>query len=345
MQFVPQSGTMGFAPGMPEGARPRGLIAWRDRVVFLLRDGERWALWSHDGLTAKKLAGDLGPWQRPVLGAGAGALWVAEGGEGGGTEEGNEARLWRSAAGNDWQVFARLPGGRPSGIATLAGAVFVTGAGADGRGLLWTQAPQEPTAALTGMPDLPRRSPQPLPFADWSEAGARLDALLDGPESYARHGRALRDLVFRLAQAEPPAGFFAARLSRPLPDQTLSLIGGAVEQPAADLGRWILLWGMALAGNGPVPSALLSAPWSLPDNPSQKYFGAAPAALAAVALTGQRDRASLQTIVERLGRAEEPAWLRGDALGALNALTGERLGVDVAAWQAWWREVGETWQP
>ena len=341
LQFAPQSGGVGPAPGLPSGARTGGMVAWQGRVYLLLREPEGWALWTHDGRIAEPLAPPSKAWRRPVLGAGAGALWIAEAG----AEGEGEARVWRSPDGKDWQPYARLPGGRPSGIAAMGGALFVTGAGEDGRGILWSETPKESAPDLPPSPDLPQASPKPLAFADWAEAGARLDALLDEEDSYERHGQALRDLVFALAQAAPPPGFFAERLARDLPDERLSLIGGAVEQPAAELGRWILLWGMALAGQGPVPIALLAEPWRLPENRAEKYFAAPPAALTSVALIGQRDRATVEAMIQRLGRTEGPAWLRGDLLGALNAVTGERLGVDVAAWQAWWQEVGETWPP
>ena len=339
LQFLPETGALGVAPGLPSNVRSAGMVAWRGRVCLLLRESGGWTVWSHNGLRAERLAAAPEPWRGPVLAAGADALWVAEGGD----EEGQEARLWRSADGRDWQPYARLPDGRPSGIATLGGAVFVTGGGADGDGVLWIETPVNPAPSLAPAPGLPDAPPQPLAFDDWTAAGARLDGLLDESESYESHGRALRDLVFGLAHAAPPPDFFAERLSRRLPEESLSLIGGAVEQPAADLGRWILLWGMALAGQGPVTTALLAEPWQMPKNRAEKYFAAPPAALASVALVGQRDRATLDAIVHRLDRGDEPAWLRGDALGALNAVTGERFGVDVAAWQTWWREVGETW--
>jgi hypothetical protein len=55
-----------------------------------------------------------------------------------------------------------------------------------------------------------------------------------------------------------------------------------------------------------------------------------------VAMTGQHDRATIDALIARLGW-DEPLWLRGDAVGALSAVTGQRFGYDIAAWQAWWR--------
>ena len=338
LRMAPNADAVAEAPGLPSNKRTAGLVTFDGRLHTLLREPQGWALWAHDGDRAERIS--LGPksWRGPVLGVGAGAVWVAEGG-------GTEARLWRSVDGKDWQPYARLPDGRPTGIAALGGAIFVTGRGADGRSILWAERPIGAAPAPPPKSALPKDRVAALGFEDWEAAGAALDAVLDDPAHYERHGGTLRDLVFALARAAPPDGFFTARLARKLPGQRLSLIGGAVEHPAADLGRWMLLWGMAIAGRGPVPIALLTEPWSMPANPSEKYFAAPPAALASAALIGQRDRATIEAMIDRLARPGEPAWLKADALGALNAVTGERFGVDVAAWQAWWQRVGDTWSP
>ena len=61
-------------------------------------------------------------------------------------------------------------------------------------------------------------------------------------------------------------------------------------------------------------------------------------AIWAAARLGQDGRPTLEALMDRLARADDPLWLRGDVVGALTALTGQRFGNDVAAWQAWWSE-------
>ena len=39
----------------------------------------------------------------------------------------------------------------------------------------------------------------------------------------------------------------------------------------------------------------------------------------------------------------EPLWLKGDTVGALTALTGQRLRYDAGAWQGWWKKAEKTW--
>jgi hypothetical protein len=184
---------------------------------------------------------------------------------------------------------------------------------------------------------------------DWAAAGVGLDRLLADPQTYRQRGQ-LRDAVFDLARAGPPAGFFAERLRAPMPDVPMSLIGGAVQVPASYVGRAVLLWGMTLKGReaispeNRVPLDLLKAPWTRSSNRAEKYFDSQPFAIWAAGSTGQNDIATLDALVGRLSQEGDPLWLRGDVVGALTALTGERFGYDVQAWQLWWREVRLDWR-
>ena len=45
------------------------------------------------------------------------------------------------------------------------------------------------------------------------------------------------------------------------------------------------------------------------------------------------NRRTLDALIARLDRAGDPDWLAGDLVGALTALTGQRLGYDAAAWR------------
>ena len=86
-----------------------------------------------------------------------------------------------------------------------------------------------------------------------------------------------------------------------------------------------------------VPPELIEAPWRAPVNRSEKYFESAPAALWAAAEIGQADEATIAALIDRLDRPDDPDWLRGDVIGALTALTGERFGYDIAKWRSWRR--------
>ncbi len=146
-----------------------------------------------------------------------------------------------------------------------------------------------------------------------------------------------------MALAEPPDEFFTDRITAPMPDQIRPRIGGQVQVPDATMGRWILLWGMAVAGRGYVPPSFVAEPWTAPPNPSEKYFEIAPAAMWTIAVLGQRDRATVAALIDRLERAADPAWLHGDVVGALTAVTGQRYGYDGTAWRAWWSGAKSSW--
>jgi hypothetical protein len=94
-----------------------------------------------------------------------------------------------------------------------------------------------------------------------------------------------------------------------------------------------------------IPPALLAEPWTQPDNSSQKYFAAPPAAIWAAAAANQNDRATIEALIGRLTRPDDPEWLRGDVIGALTALTGRKFAYDQIAWQAWWTQAAPHWPP
>ena len=90
-------------------------------------------------------------------------------------------------------------------------------------------------------------------------------------------------------------------------------------------------------------AALLERPWNLVSNRPQKWFDSLPMALFAVSWIGQNDDTTVTSLIRRLDRTEDPAWLRGDIIGALGAVTGKRFGYDIGAWRQWWAEGKREW--
>jgi len=322
-------------PGWPHERPRRGLAAFRGQVYGLVQEEDGIALWRSDGVASERLRAPDEDWRARAIAAGDDALWVV-------TAEPSGGLVWRSPDGTSWEPAYQVTGGRPHELLFAAGQVFVSGAGDDGRGILW--GPPAPVAFKTpsagSLPSNPATEPN---RRDWVAAAAGLEAMLAQTDPYARHGAALRDLIYELATEGPPEGFFAERLKAVMPEDELSLIGGAVRDPAHKLGRWLLLWGMTLAGAGDVPLSLLGEPWTATENGAEKYFDAPPAALWTVANIGQRDRATIAALIERLGRADDPLWLRGDVVGALTTVSGERFAYDIAAWRDWWDAAAEGW--
>jgi hypothetical protein len=313
-------------PGWPKDRAILGLASGSGALNGLVREPDGVALWRSDGRTSERLAPPDAGWAVRDIAAGA------SGGSGG--------TLWHSPDGEHWRRHRRLDGGQPNEVAVYAGEVYVTGAGDDGRGILWGPAAPAMSESAAPANALARRPAAPF---DRAAAAARLDRALSDPVSYQRHRGVLRELVYELAMRGPPEGFFAERLTQPMPELTLSLIGGQVQVPARMLGRWILLWGMTIAGRGHVPPGLIAEPWEAAPNDAEKYFHTAPAAIWTAGAIGQRDRATVAALIDRLDRSEDPLWLRGDVVGALTALTDQRFGYDAKAWEAWWNQVSPGW--
>lgn len=317
-------------PGWPADQAIVGLSVFADYLYGIVRGPEGTAVWRTDGRRSERIAPPRTDWSVEDLAAGGDGLWaLAASGDGG--------AVWHSPDGMVWEVRFRLVGGQPYDLAVHRGAVYVGGSSDDGQGVLWGSSGSPAAMPALSRAEIPPWSTTSATERDWTAAGRELDRLLADPASYLSGGR-LRDLVLTLALADPPTGFFGERLTRRFPEEELSLIGGNVRMPAAKMARWILLWGMSLTGRGRVPQALLDEPWTAPQNPSEQYFEAPPAAMWTAALVGQDDPATIEALIGRLERKNDPLWLRGDALGALVALTGQRFGYGATAWRRWWQQ-------
>jgi putative AlgH/UPF0301 family transcriptional regulator len=320
--------------GWPDGQAVRGLARLGNHVYGALVEAGGVAIWRTDGRSSERVTAPLADWPVVDLAADADGLWAL-------TADASGGALWRSERGRRWQEVHRLEGGRPHDLTTWAGGVYVGGAGDDGRGILWGPRDTNPPPPIDPSPRLGRWV-EGADGVDWRAAGERLARLLGDPASYAAGGE-LRSLIQDLALAAPPQDFFGQRLGDVMPNDEVSRIGGQVRLKAATLGRWLLLWGMSLAGSGRVPPELIEAPWTTLENRAEKYFDSPPAAMWAATIAGQRDAATIDALMARLERTDDPLWLRGDAVGALSALTGQRFGYDAPAWRDWWDRTRPGW--
>jgi len=311
------------------------LVPYRGGLAGLVREAEGAALWHTDGRSSTRLHGPVAGWRAFALAADRAALWAVSGTASAGV-------VWYSPDGTTWTRRHTLAGGEPYEIAVLAGRPFVAGAGTDGRGVLWGALGAAPVAG--SVPPLPDLSPVPDGgTVDWVARGAALDGLLADPEAYPRVGSRIRAAVYAAAVADPPDDFFARRLSAPMPAAPLKPYRDVVVAPRGDLGVFLVLWGMGVSGTGRVPPDLIAADWTTPENGAAKYFAPHLAAMWAAVELGQADTATIETLLARLEASGDPLWLRGDAVGALTALTGRRHGYDTAAWRAWWEGVRADW--
>ncbi len=318
-------------PDWPNGNAILGLTVRNGAAYAAVREADGDAIWRTDGRSSRRISGPRRDWRLDHIAGDAGGLWALGGGPDGG-------RVWRSPDGREWTPVWQVRGGRPVELAAYAGTVYVLGESDDG-GVLWgANAPGavEPSAE----PEWPATVARALD----EHAVAALDRALQELPATSTRSR-LRDMVYSLVPAEGAGAVFADRLMLDGPERTVGLIGGRVSVSSTTLRRWQLLWGMTLAGEGRVPVDLISEPWTAPKNTAEKYFDSPPAAMRAAAAIGQNDRGTIDALIERLGREEDPLWLRGDAVGALTELTGQRFAYDVDAWRTWWAAARPGWAP
>ena len=314
-------------PGWPETARTLDLVAAKGGVYGLVRDAGGAAFWRTDGQVSKRLADSATMPPLQAFAVDADGFWGVGDASGGGA-------LWHSRDGRRWRRVQDLAGGRPVDVVVYHGRVYVSGTGSEGRGILWGPRPSLSVILPPGPP--PTWPSHPTPGAvDWTAASTILNEVVAKPDTYSTR---LRDLAYRWALAGPPREFFEAALDSPFPDKTVAMFGGRLTPRAVNLGRHILLWGMGVAGRGRVPAALLERPWNLVSNRPQKWFDSLPMALFAVSWVGQNDDTTVTSLIRRLDRTEDPAWLRGDIIGALGAVTGKSFGYDIGAWRQWWAD-------
>ena len=314
-------------PGWPDGQRVDALATFGAHLYASNQQGDDLALYRTDGATVERLETLDGRRIRAIA-ANEGQIVAVSGADG-------QGHLWQSYDGSDWLAVQHFADAQPVDVALFEGQIYVGAMGADGNGVLF--GPAHPTR---GAPNGTVAKALPLPpdriaAEDIPDAFARLDAALADPASF---GHQLPSLFEDLAANRSPVvgEGFAARLNGEFPDRMVPLFGGAVEVPAAVIGRWALLNAIARNGHGEIASAFLREDWQAEPNRAEKYLAPAPAATWAVTRTGQRDVSMLDALISRLGRAADPAWLKGDVVGALSALTGRRFGYDVVAWRKWW---------
>jgi hypothetical protein len=270
-----------------------------------------------------------------ALASDGGTLWLV-------TRSGNGGRLWSSRDGMEFAPGDGFDGGVPHSAVAMGGGIYVGGAGSGGRAILWGsgKGSEAPAGEIRPLPDQHPVAGEPF---DVQSQGERLRAALADIVNYQRHGRALRALIRDMLAQDPPQGFFGAMLDADVPDEEVELFGGQFSVPARDIATWQLTAAMGLNRETGVPLAFLERPWRHPPNGPQKWFDPLLIGLHAVKVAGQNDRATVDTLIRRLDRPDDPDWLRSQVTGTLVALTGERFAYDTDGWRTWWRAAKGTW--
>lgn len=314
--------------GWPDGTMVSSLAAYGKWLYGVNRTDHDSAVWRTDGKTAQRVTGLDGYHVRDFA-PGPDALWAVSAGDDRGT-------LWRSADGLNWTRAQEFRGAEPLDVLVYGGKVYVGTIGPNGRGTLWGPPAPSPIEPRAVAPQLTAK-PRPLTSGQIRVELDNLDRVLANESTYMGQRSRLFGVLLPLglSRMSESGAALVQRLQRPFPDVNAALFGGQLTVSAAKMARWYLLWAIALNGHGRISPTFLSEPWTERPNRSEKYLHPGPAAAWAVAQIGQADDETVAALIASFDRSDYPAWFKGDLVGALTALTGERFGYDALSWQSW----------
>jgi hypothetical protein len=323
-------------PGWPGGERVFAITEFKG-ALYALNDGpDGRALWRYDGAAIERVAFPAKGLPRDLSATDSHLLAVSSDGGGG--------DLWRSEDGTNWTPTQRFDGERPIDVATVGADVYVGTYRDGGAGALWG-----PAVATVPEPGPAGTALAPRPAAELGKAAVKtalrpLEQIFATKSDFMTLRSGLFNITLPLARTHSPAAgeLLTRRAGEPMPDGAMATSTGQVYSNA-QLSRWLLLYSAAINGTGRVPLSWIAAPWRAEPRASEKYFETSVIAIWAAARFGQNSAETIDTLVGRLGRTDEPAWIKGDAVASLTALTGGHFGHDFAAWRDWWREARPSW--
>jgi hypothetical protein len=318
-------------PGWPVRREVAGLTAHHGWLYGLVSGADETVIWRTDGARSQPVWTAPDGWSPTSITSDGTNLWMV------GQRDG-ESRLWQARDGLDWRETAVLPDGSAQSLVAYRGLVAIGGRGEDGRGILWTVRDGPPMRQAILPVVWPDLFPMPRVPVDWDQEARALDTLLSAPKGYAGYGLQLRQRINNLPRTNVPSDFYNQRLAARMPRTPLPLFGDIVLDEMAVMGRWRIYWGMGWSRTGRVSPSDILRPADYTLNRPAKYFSTAEMAMWAAGRLGQRDRATLASLIARLEDPGTPLWLKGDAVGALTAITGRRFGYDGKAWRDWFSE-------
>lgn len=322
-------------PGWPDGERVMALTQFKG-ALYALNDGpEGRSVWRYDGAGTQRLSFPGEGLPRDLDATGSHLVAISSDGAGG--------ALWRSEDGVNWSHVQQFVGERPIDVLAAGNDIYVGTYRNDG-GALW--GPATGYIASPGAPaePLPPPATRPIDQEAMKATLRTLEAALSPKPDYMAYRSAVLSITLPMALTrEPYVGFtLAKRARKDLPAGDVMTFT-KFKYSYAELARWLLLHAAGLNGTGRVPVEWLTPPWKAEPRESEKYFETTLAAIWAAARLRQRDTDTLDALVERLDRKDEPDWLKGDVIAALTELTDQRFGHDLKGWADWWREARKTW--
>ncbi len=320
--------SMQVVSGWPEGTATTALTEFNSWLYAVnSRNGER-SVWRTNGAKVQRVD-ELDDKNIRAFATGKSEMWAVSAANNGG-------KLLRSVDGKHWTVEQVFDNTQPVDLVVFDDRVYVGTLGPNDRGALWGQASLTDSKNITTTPSLTTQKQAVNDIAILTTELAT--ALQTSFANFREHRNSLDKFLQPLALSRrADAGNALSKLLLvDSPSSTLETFAHKVDVPA--INRWYLLWAMSLNGYGDVPIDLLNGDWTRPSNHAEKYFEPLLGAIVTVGDIAQSDDATIQALIRRLTNDDDPLWLKGDIVGALSDLTGNRFGYDFDAWEAWWQK-------
>ena len=318
---------METSPEWPDGSVTTALSVFDEWLYAVNTYKGKRSVWRTNGVAAEQVDVFNGKYVR-AFASGERDFWAI-------TAEKDSGELLRSEDGENWNIVQEFNNAQPIDILVLDEHVYVGTIGPDGRGALWGPEELIDSQKLSNLPSLPA---QKNDIENIATATANMENILQTPgDDFYEYRVGLDELLTPLALSRQVEAGKALSKSLLADFPALSVETFAHQVSVADVNRWYLLWAMSLNGHGRIPVEWLSEEWTRETNHADKYFEPQLSAITTVGDIAQNDRTTVDTLIERLDNDADPIWLKGDIVGALTDLTGNRFGYDFDAWKEWWQ--------
>lgn len=323
--------------GWPRAQRISALTRFKDHIYAIVESHDGRTVWRHDGKQAERLRIDANGLPRDLASDGRTlflALSDAEGGE-----------IMSSGDGDSWSLVQRMDKEHPVDLLSVSGDLYVGTYDDERGGALW--GPAQPSVEVPGPKPgiLPRLEVTELNAPPTDAAFRTLQIALQPKPDFTSFRAGIMSVLLPLALThDKDVGMRLSSITGQQFPKGEIMTFTRHRYQTGELAVWLILHTVGLNGHGEVNRQWLAQTWSAEPRPSEKYFETQLAAIWTAGRVKQDDRETISILVERLMRANEPGWLKGDVVAVLTMLTGRRFGHDHAAWAEWWNGARDDWK-
>ena len=312
----------------PDGSATTQLAVFNEWLYAVNANKGKHAVWRTNGDATEKVDALDGTNVR-AFAASEHMFWAITAGK-------ESGKLLNSHDGTNWKIVQVFDNAQPVDVLVVGERVYVGTIGPDDHGALWGPEGFFDLPKLANKPSLPVQKSDSVNISNLSAA---LEETLQTPDdNFYDYRNRIDQLLTPLALSRQIQAGDALSKSLVAEFPQLLLETFAHRVNVQNVNRWYLLWAMSLNGHGKIPVEWLAEKWTRETNHADKYFEPLLATITTAGDIRQNDSKTIATLLERLGNDQDPLWLKGDIVGALTDLTGNRFGYDVDAWKEWWHK-------